>query len=75
MEVLQISNPEYVFYTRITLYTNASYNNYGKCVIPVGGISYILGSKLSQVNVSGFSLTTTSYYPILHGLTQAIQVV
>lgn len=46
---------EYVIYTRITYVTSVSDTNYGKCRIATGGISYVLGNRVSQVAITGVS--------------------
>lgn len=52
---LSTMSPEYVFHTRITYVTATGDNNTGKCRIATGGISYLSGSRASQVSVSGFT--------------------
>lgn len=47
--------PEFVLYTRITYKTLADYTNNGKCIIPTGGVTYVIGNRAGQVNVTGFS--------------------
>lgn len=46
---------EFIFYTRITYVTSVSDNNTGKCRIAAGGITYLVGNKLSQVSISGIA--------------------
>ena len=49
------TSQEYVIYARITYVTAAGDSNYGKCRIATGGISYVLGNKVSQATVTGVS--------------------
>jgi hypothetical protein len=51
------NSPEFILYTRITYSTSSIYGNIGKCVIPTGGITYVLGTKASQITVGGISAT------------------
>jgi hypothetical protein len=46
---------EFVFNSRITYNTQNSSSNTGKCKIATGGVTYITGSAMSQVSVSGFN--------------------
>jgi len=46
-------SPEFVFYARITYIAAAGDLNTGKCRIAIGGITYILGSKMSNISASG----------------------
>ena len=57
---LTAASPEYVFCTRITYVTSNADNNTGKCRIATGGISYITGSRASQVTISGSSPSSHS---------------
>ncbi len=50
--------PEFVFNARITYNTQSSSSNTGKCKIATGGVTYITGSAMSQVSVSGFNTTS-----------------
>jgi hypothetical protein len=47
--------PEFVFNSRITYQTASGSTNTGKCKIATGGVTYITGSAMSQVSVSGFN--------------------
>lgn len=47
--------PEFILYARITYVTANGDSNNGKCRIATGGVSYLAGSKLSQVAVSGYT--------------------
>jgi hypothetical protein len=47
--------PEFVFNSRITFQTASGSSNTGKCKIATGGVTYITGSAMSQVSVSGFN--------------------
>ena len=48
---------EYVLYSRITYSAATGNTNIGKCTIPTGGVTYVIGSKFSQTSVSGVSST------------------
>jgi hypothetical protein len=50
---------EFVIHARITYRTRSADSNAGRCRIETGGVTYIAGSKISQINVSGF--TTNSH--------------
>lgn len=54
---LALLSPEFVFYTRITYLAQNADTNYGKCIIPTNGISYIIGNKIGQISVSGLAGT------------------
>lgn len=54
---LSIQSAEYVIYSRITYATANGNVNYGRVTIPTGGITYVVGSKMSQVSVAGISST------------------
>jgi hypothetical protein len=60
---LTTSAPEFVIYARITYVTASGDANNGKCRIATGGISYLAGTKLSQVSVSGFVAPTAENIP------------
>ena len=47
------SVPEIVFYERITYVLSAGDANTGKCRIATGGISYIFGTRMSQISAGG----------------------
>jgi hypothetical protein len=55
--------PEFVVYARITYVTSASDANTGKCRIATGGITYLTGTRLSQVSVGGFAPPTAENIP------------
>lgn len=50
-----VSAPEFVIYARITYITASGDANNGKCRIATNGVTYIAGSKLGQVSVSGYA--------------------
>ena len=52
---LTAASAEYVIYARITYETGVSNSNAGKVRIPVDGITYVVGNKMSQVSVAGTS--------------------
>jgi hypothetical protein len=54
---LSAASPELVIYGRITYSTSNSYNNYGKCVIPTNGITYVVSNQGSAINIGGVSAT------------------
>lgn len=49
------SIPEFVIYARITYVTSAGDSNTGKCRIATNGVTYVYGSRLSQISVGGFT--------------------
>lgn len=49
------SIPEFVLYARITYVTSAGDLNTGKVRIATGGVTYLEGSRLGQVSISGFT--------------------
>lgn len=51
------ASQEYVIYARITYVTANADTNYGKCEIPTGGITYVLGNRVAQTTVNGVSPT------------------
>lgn len=57
---LALASNEFVAFTRITYTTLAGDANTGKCRIATGGISYLTGSRASQVSVTGFSALSGS---------------
>lgn len=52
--------PELVFYTRITYATLAGNANTGKVTIPTGGVTYVVGTRVSQINVGAVLQATTA---------------
>lgn len=52
------SVPEIVFYERITYVLASGDGNTGKCRIATGGISYIYGSRMSQISAPGYANPT-----------------
>jgi hypothetical protein len=46
---------EFVLHARITYVTATGDNNTGKCRIAAGGITYLAGNKISQLNVAGYT--------------------
>lgn len=48
-------SPEFVFWARLTYYTNASYTTTGK--VRLVSITYVTGNKANQITVSGFNPT------------------
>ncbi len=55
--------PEFVIYSRITYVTATGDTNNGKCRIATGGVSYVAGTRLSQISVSGFVSPTAENVP------------
>lgn len=54
---LTSQSAEYVFYARITYNTANANGNTGKVTIPTGGLTYVVGNKMSQVSIAGVSAT------------------
>lgn len=54
---LTSESAEFLIYSRITYASASANNNYGKVTIPTGGISYVVGTKMSQISVAGISAT------------------
>lgn len=52
---LATTAPEIVFFSRITYALSAGDGNTGKCRIATGGITYITGTRQSQVSTGGFT--------------------
>lgn len=63
---LSNTSDEFVIYARITYATDASYGSSGKVVIPAGGITYVAGSRASQINIIG---AVTNNHQLLSNLT------
>jgi len=57
------SIPEFVFYERITYVLASGDSNTGKCRIAPNGISYIYGSRMSQIAAPGFVTQTAENVP------------
>lgn len=60
-----LDSPEYVFYTRLTYLTAAGNGNTGK--VTLAGVSYVLGSRASQVNVTTGATPTAENIPTSDG--------
>ena len=52
---LSTSSAEYVLYARISYAASNANSNYGRVTIPTGGITYVVGTRMSQVTVNGIS--------------------
>ena len=52
---LSTSSGEFVLYARISYLTSNANSNYGRVTIPTGGITYVVGTRMSQVTVNGIS--------------------
>jgi hypothetical protein len=66
-------SPEFVAYTRITYVTSAGDTGAtGKCRIATNGISYVVGSRASQVSITTGVIPTAEniYAPATSGLTE-----
>ena len=46
---------EYVILTRISYAASSANANYGRVTIPTGGVTYVVGTKMSQITVNGIS--------------------
>lgn len=63
--------PEFVFYTRLTYSTLAGNANTGKVTIPTGGVTYVLGTRVSQINVGAVlqgAVAENTYLDTIDGL-------
>ena len=49
---------EFIVYARITYLASATFTNTGKCAIATGGVSYVVGSRASLINVTGVAATS-----------------